>query len=50
MIEHRLLDLGGPVRMRPLGVGQAVDVGAIGLEVAADLVELLPSPSPGRPC
>lgn len=44
VIEDRGLDLGrDPVRVRTLGAGQPVDqpLGAIGLEVAADLVELL---------
>lgn len=44
MVEDRLLDLGRhPVRVRALGAGQPVEqpVGAIGLEVAADLIELL---------
>jgi hypothetical protein len=44
MIEDRLLDLGAdPVRVRGAGADQAVEqpVGAIGLEVPADLVELL---------
>ena len=54
MIEDRGFDLGrDPVGMRPLRPGQPVDqpVGAVGLEVAADLVELLASsPSPDGPC
>lgn len=44
VVEHRLLDLRwDPVRVRPARAGQPVDkpVGAVGLEVAADLVELL---------
>ena len=44
VVEHGLLDLGRhPVGVRSLGAGQAVDqpLGAIGLEVASDLVELL---------
>lgn len=44
MVEHGLLDLGRhPVGMRSPGAGQPVDqpLGAIGLEVATDLVELL---------
>jgi hypothetical protein len=44
MGEHGLLDLGGnPVGMRSSGAGKPVDqaFGAIGLEVAPDLVELL---------
>ena len=44
MIEDRRLDLGGhSVGMRPLGAGQAVEqpIGAVGLKVAPDLIELL---------
>ncbi len=44
VVEHRRLDLGRhPVGVRAARAGQAVDqpVGAIGLEVAPDLVELL---------
>jgi hypothetical protein len=44
MVEHGLLDLGRhPVRVRPLAARQAIDqpLGCVGLEVAADLVELL---------
>jgi hypothetical protein len=44
MVEDRRLDLGrDPVRVRPLRAGQPVEqaLGAKGLEVAADLVELL---------
>ena len=44
MVEHRLLDLGrAPGWDAALGAGQPVDqrLGAVGLEVAADLVELL---------
>ncbi len=44
MLEHGLLDLGRyPVGMRAPGAGQPVDqpLGAIGLEVAPDLVKLL---------
>jgi len=43
--EHGLLDLGRhPIGVRSLGAGQAVDqpFGSVGLEVASDLVELLP--------
>ena len=46
MIEDRRLDLGShPVGVRPLGTGQAVEqpLGAIGLKVAPDLIELLPA-------
>jgi hypothetical protein len=44
VIEDRLLDvLGHPVGMRRAGAGDLVEqpLGAIGLEVAADLIELL---------
>ena len=44
MVRHRRLDLGrDPVGVRPARAGQAADqpLGAVGLEVAADLVELL---------
>jgi hypothetical protein len=44
MIEDRRLDLGGhSVGMRPLGAGRAVEqpIGAVGLKVAPDLIELL---------
>jgi hypothetical protein len=44
VVEDRLLDRGAdPVGMRRAGTGQAVEqpVGAVSLEVPADLVELL---------
>jgi hypothetical protein len=44
VVEHRLLDLGNhPVGVRRAGAGQAVEqaVGAVGLEVAPNLIELL---------
>lgn len=44
VIEDCLLDvLGHPVRMRSTGAGQTVDqaLGAMSLEVAPDLIELL---------
>jgi hypothetical protein len=54
MIESRRRDLGGHlVWLRPLGTRQAVEqpMGAIGLKVAGDLIELLPAVAdhPARP-
>jgi len=46
MVEDRRLDLGRhPVGVRPAGAGQPIDqpLGPLGLEVPADLVELLPA-------
>jgi hypothetical protein len=46
MIEDRRLDLGRhSVGVRPSGAGQEVEqpIGAVGLKVAPDLIELLPA-------